>query len=194
MANPDRPNGFTPVKKLDGSPWNGVLRQIGVTDGADLFVGDVLSVTSGLAARGAVADTTFLGIAMGFGKVLNNGSVENNINMFNPQDLEQRFYDDSESTHTDWVVFYCPLNDMIFEAQTALDASGIDDIGAALDFTTTAGSQTTGRSGMELTTKSSDNVIVVEHPNYVDNDVSLTNARLWVTFDVGAYIADKPPT
>jgi len=51
MANTDRSNGFKPVKTFSGAPVSGIVRYVGVTDAADLFVGDALTLTSGLAAR-----------------------------------------------------------------------------------------------------------------------------------------------
>ncbi len=57
MANVDRPNGFKIVKTLSGAPISSMIRSVGVTDGTDIFVGDLISLTSGLAAVAATNDT-----------------------------------------------------------------------------------------------------------------------------------------
>ena len=68
MANPDRPNGFKPVKTKSGAPISGMIRTVGVTDGTNIFKGDLLTLTSGLAAVAASNDAALLGVAVGFGK------------------------------------------------------------------------------------------------------------------------------
>lgn len=177
MANPDKPRGFTPVKHTSGAPWNGQVRTIGVTDGADMFIGDALSLTSGLAAVAATNDATLLGVAVGFGKLADMSNSKGPA--FNPDNLTTLYYDDSASTHTDWVVYYVPFNDMIFEAQTAVDLSA-SVIGATVDLLATAGNTTTGRSQQEVTTSTNADFIIVERPDYPDNDATLVNERLFV--------------
>ena len=177
MANPDKPRGFTPIKHISGAPWTGQVRAIGVTDGADMFIGDFLSLTSGLAAVAATDDATLLGVAVGFGK---KTEFQKNIaTAINPDNLGTLYYDDSASTHTDWVVYYVPAQDMVFEAQTAADLSAVL-VGGNCDILATAGSTVTGRSQQEVTTSTNADFTIVERPEYPDNDPSLVNERLWV--------------
>ena len=177
MANPDKPRGFTPIKHTSGAPWTGQVRAIGVTDGADMFIGDFLSLTLGLAAVAASDDATLLGVAVGFGK---KTEFQKNIaTAFNPDNLGTLYYDDSASTHTDWVVYYVPARDMIFEVQTAVDLSASVP-GSTCDLEATAGNTATGRSLQEVTTSSNADFIIVERPEYPDNDPTLINERLWV--------------
>lgn len=179
MANVDRPNGFRAVKTISGAPVSSLIRRVGVTDAADLFIGDAISLGSGLAVRGA-SNAQFVGVIVGFGKKdPMTGEFGNAYG--DPANLNTPlFYDDSANTHTDWVCYYVPTEDVIFEAQTASAITKLP--GETMDITTTAGSATTGISGMELTTSSNADVLVVEIPPYPDNDSTLANGRYWVMF------------
>lgn len=178
MANVDNPRGFKFVKSLSGSTAPQV-RAIGVTDGADLFIGDALTLTSGLAARAATNDTTFLGVAVGFGKVdPTTGSVSS---MINPGELELQYYDDSASTHTDFVVFYIPAEGNIFEGQT--DADLDLSPGDAADILATAGDTATGISNMEVDTSTNADLRIVEIPDQIGDDPTLANAVVWFMFN-----------
>ena len=85
MANPDRPSGFRAVRTMSGAPVTGLLRSIGVTNGTDLFRGDMLSLASNLAIISATDDATFLGVAYGFGKV--DAASGEYTSPFNPDTL-----------------------------------------------------------------------------------------------------------
>lgn len=176
MANTDRPNGLRPVKTLSGAPWTGTLKAIGVADGADIFVGDPINLESGLAAPGATNDTSFLGVAVGFGKFIDGAPV----GPFDPANMNSRFYDDSASTHTEWCCFYVPADDVVFEAQTATALTLV--VGDTCDLSYTAGNTTTGISACELTTNNNADFTVVEVPSLVDNDPTLVWGRYNVMF------------
>jgi hypothetical protein len=179
MANVDRPNGFRFVKTLSGS-FQPVVRSVGVADAADIFVGDALQLASGLAQKLAVGGEC-LGVAVGFGK---KGTMNQEFSgPFNPDNLMGVYYDDSASTHTDWVVYYIPAEDAIFAAQT--DAAATLVVGEAQDIIDAGGDVTTGLSQMEIDADAlttTGDVVVVEIPNRVDNDVTLANAEYWVKF------------
>ena len=175
MANVDRPNGFRPVKTLSGAPWTSLIRTIGVADGEDIFIGDLVNLESGLADPSATDDAALLGVAVGFGKVDGDGIP---LGMYNPDDLSKRYYDDSASTHTEWVCYYVPVGDVIFEAQTATALTLA--IGATCDLSDAAGDTTTGISRQEITTSSNADFTVVEIPKYPDNDNTLVWGRYWV--------------
>lgn len=176
MANVDRPNGFKPVGTLSGASWRGRIRAIGVADGADIFVGDPINLSSGLAAPGATNDASFLGVAVGFGKFVNGQPV----GPFDPANREATYYDDSASTHTDWCVFFVPADDMVFEAQTATALTLV--VGSTCDLSYTAGNTTTGISACELTTNSNADFTVVEIPLTIDNDQTAVWGRYNVMF------------
>jgi len=177
MANPDRPSGFRPVKTLSGAPMTSVIRSIGVTDGTDIFVGDMLSMTSNLAAVAATNDATLLGVAVGFGKV--DAASGQYAGAYNPTTLTTLYYDDSASTHTEWRVFYVPIEDAIFEVQSDTDLDLT--FGSACDIlTTTDGNTTSGISGQQIGASTNADLHVVEIPAYPDNDSTLANTRYHV--------------
>lgn len=180
MANVDRPNGFRAVKTVSGAPVTGLIRSVGVADGADIFVNDALTLSSGLATRMSVGDPC-LGVAVGFGK--KDDMSDKHSGSFNPENLMTRYYDDSANTHTDWVVYYIPAEDVIFEAQT--DAAATLVVGEAQDIVAGSGDTTTGMSDMEIDADGLTNdgdVVVVDIPDYEDNDHTAANGRYWVKF------------
>jgi len=177
MANPDRPSGFKFVKTISGAPVASVMRSVGVTDGADMFVGDLISLDTNLGKVGATNDADFLGIAVGFGKV--DGASGEYASAYNPDNLTTLYYDDSASTHTDWRVFYVPLQDAVFEVQSDTDLDLA--VGDPCDLlVTTAGSTVTGISGQQVGANTNTDMRVVEIPTYPDNDSTLANTRYFV--------------
>jgi len=178
MANPDRPSGFKFVKTLSGAPMSAVMRSIGVTNAADIFRGDLISLASNLAAVAATNDATFLGVAVGFGKITQMTAEFGPA--INPDNLTTIYYDDSASTDTDFRCFYVPVDDAIFEVQgDSVIASGA--IGDPVDLVATAGNTTTGISAHEVGANTNTDMRIVEIPAYPDNDPALANARYWVT-------------
>lgn len=177
MANADRPNGFRPAKMLNGSPYNGLLRKVGVADGADIFIGDPLDIVAGLGGP-AASGATVLGVALGFGREV--PGTMGGVGPFDPSNLENRFYDDSASTHTEWVVYYAPAEAVQFEVQQASDLDL--QVGDPADFVDGGGNTTSGVSGYELTTASNNDVLVTEQVEAPDNDPTLIHARYLVLF------------
>ena len=178
MANVDRPNGLRPVKTFSGAPWTSMIRAIGVADSADIYMYDPINLESGLAAPGATNDSAFLGVAVGFAKKDKQGNYSSAI--MDPDAPNIRFYDDSANTHTDWVCFYVPALDVIFEAQTATALTLVP--GSQCDLIYAAGNATTGISACELTTDSNHDFDVVEVPRYPDNVATEVWGRYWVAF------------
>jgi hypothetical protein len=175
MANPDRPNGFTPVKTLSGAPVSAVIRAIGVADGEDIFIGDMVNLESGLADPMATNDAAILGAVVGVGKIVNGKFV----GAFDPSNLNPGvYYDDSASTHTDYCVFYAPATDCIFEVQSNADLDLV--VGSPCDLVDGVGSTTSGRSIQEVGSNTNSDFVVVEIPQYPDNDSTLANTRYWV--------------
>lgn len=176
MANVDRPNGFRPVKTLSGRPWEGTVFAIGVANGEDIFIGDMVNLESGLADPMATNDAAVLGAVVGVGKKdALTGSITGS---FDPTNLNVTYYDDSASTHTDYVVFVAPADDCIYEVQTATALTLA--VGDTCDLSDAAGSTTSGVSAQEITTNSNADFTVVEVPDLPDNDNTLVNGRYWV--------------
>ncbi len=177
MANVDAPRGFTPIKMLDGSSWVGQVRTIGPADGADIFIGDLINLESGLADPAVTSDASILGCVIGVGKNNPDGTV---ATAFNPDNLNmQTYYDDSASTHTDFSIYYVPVLNLVMEVQTAVDLSA-SVVGSTADIAGVNGSTTTGRSIMEATTSSNADLTIVELPQIIGNDLSLINASVYV--------------
>lgn len=182
MANVDRPNGFRLVKTVSGAPMSAVVRTVTPASGADIFTGSPISITAGVASEAATNDA-IAGVAVGFGKQ-NDQTLEDGNAYGDPANLNTpRYYDDSASTNTEWVVYYVPAEDAVFEVQTT--AADTLVVGEAIDFVAGAGSTTTGLSGYELNAGVATNADcrVVEVPKYVDNDHTLANGRYWVKFN-----------
>jgi len=183
MANVDRPRGFTPVKYTSGAPWRGECRAITPKDGVDIYIGDALTLDTGTADKAATSDGPFLGVCVGVGKKdPMTGWVCTGIN---PGNLNEIWYDDSDHTNTDFVIFYVPVQDMIFEVQSAVDLSA-SVVGSTADITGTSGNAA-GRSNMEITTSSNTDVEIVEIPQGPGNDPTLVNASYYVQFITQAF-------
>jgi len=180
MANPNRA-GFKFVKTLSGSPASGMMREIGIADGDDMYIGDAFTITAGLATDLAV-EGTVAGVVVGVGK--KNDMTGNAGGAHNPDTLMTRWYDDSANTHTEWVLYYIPAEGNVFEVQG--DGATELVIGEPQDITVVAGSATTGISGQEIDVDALSNdgdITVVEKPVKADNDYTLTNAKYWVVFN-----------
>jgi hypothetical protein len=186
MANVDRPNGFQPVKTFSGAPWTAMIRSVGVADGADIFVGDAVTLSSGLAAASTAHADVIVGVAVGFGKVNSEGDPSG---MYNPLNLNTpQYYDDSASTHTEWVCFYVPVNDVLFEAQfDGTPTTPVIGQGYGLIYTT--GSTTTGQSAQEIDGDDTTDIDVqiVEFVSKPNNDKSAAYGRVLVKFDDYAF-------
>jgi hypothetical protein len=181
MANLDAPRGFTPVKMLDGGPLTGQVRTIGPADGADIFIGDLINLESGLADPAVTTDVDILGVVVGVGKEV-PGSTSQGASIPDPSNLNLLYYDDSASTHTDYTIYYVPVKNLIMSVQTAVDLSA-SVVGSTVDLTGVNGNTATGRSIMEVTTSSNTDLTIVELPEIVGNDLSLINATVYVMVD-----------
>lgn len=176
MANPDRPNGFTPVRTISGAPVSSVLRVVGVADGEDIFIGDMVNLESGLADPMATNDAAVLGAVVGVGRY--DAYSGDPTGAYDPDNPNVRYYDDSASTHTDYFVLVAPADDVIFEVQSNADLDLT--IGDNADLVDGVGNTTTGRSIQEIGTSTNADFTVVDIPRYPDNDSTLANTRYHV--------------
>ena len=176
MANVDRPNGFSLVRTFSGAPLTSLIRTVGVADGEDIFRGDIVNLETGLADPGATDDASFLGVAVGFGKVDGEGVP---LGPYDPDNLTTLYYDDSASTHTDWVAYYVPVGDAIWEAQT--DSAQTFVVGSPCDLVDAAGHALSGQSRQEITSTTNADFVVIEIPKIVGNDPTLAAGRYYVS-------------
>ena len=143
MANIDRPNGFRPVRYLNGSCWNGQARPyvVAAADGTALFVGDLVKLSTTGDAEGystviaAAASDACIGAVVGFG--------------VDPTNLNTPQY---RAASTRRIVYVADDPNLIFEGQEDGDTDPLEtaDIGLNVQIIVAAGSTTTGASGMEI--------------------------------------------
>lgn len=155
MPNIDAPKGFTPVRFLDGTPFNGAVTQMAMlaADATATYVGDVVKAgaASGVAAvfingqdtEGmptcvrVTAGTTgqdIVGVVVGF--------------LPDPTALGTKH----RLASTNRIALVAPAQGVIYECQEDADTTPLAavDMNLNIAFSTTAGSATTGMSGMEL--------------------------------------------
>lgn len=155
MANVDKPNGFIPVKHMNGNPWNGMFNiyYVPSTDSTAIFRGDAVKLagssdTSGMyptVAQAAAADTTIVGVAIGFG---NTPQIAADVT-----DLSRNY----RPASTGMYVAVVDDPSVVYEVQEngESDPFVAADVGLNCDIIVGSGNTTTGASGMEI---DSDNV------------------------------------
>jgi len=153
MANVDRQCGFTPVRHLNGMPWNGKARMYSVPVGnaAAIFVGDAVASTGSADSTGkypgiVIAATTAAvrGVVIGF-------SDQPYVN-FDTSNLYRNYCPATTAMYA--LVVDDP--DVIFEVQEDNVGNDMDAdmVGLSADFIVGSGSTTTGKSAMELDSSS----------------------------------------
>lgn len=200
MANSDRPSGFRAVKSLTDAPVSMRVRHAIVADVTadstnsfgNLFVGSPITLASNRAST-ALSNEAVAGVPVGFGRIRANLADEKG--MFDPSNLERRYVDYSDTASGVWVVYYTPAELMIYAGQTGadldLDLSSQADFGitgTALATDTAHGNTTTQNSILELVS-GTDDFVVVEYPEIIGNDETLTNAIAWVRFQDTKHLA-----
>jgi hypothetical protein len=203
MANVDRPNGFKPVKHLNGAPYNGQARkyEIPATDSTDAVgVGDLVVLsdqnsTTGyaavevLGAAGADLSGDPVGVVVGFLPVDATGGVSGGAS----PTLDTPLYrlDDTKK-----LVLVADSPDLLFEVQE--DSTGgsltLAAIGQTITVVSAGPSTTTGRSTMEIDSSqiandATDPIQVLELVQRPDNAIG-TNARWLVRINTHAYATD----
>jgi len=172
MANTDKPRGLTPVRHLNGNPWNGACEKfhIAASYGTALFVGDPVAHAGTAHTDGtpqiqaAGASGTPIGVIVGF--EVDGSNLEQ---LYNP-------------ASTAGYAYVCVAPDVIYEIQEDGDV-GTAGYGLNADCVATAGDTATGRSRYELdsSTAATTNLMLrilglVKKP---DNEVG-TNSKLEV--------------
>ena len=186
MANISRPNGFRPVKHLNGSAWNGQTQLFAIlaANATATGVGDLVMLDGGADANGVPSvdrltnGTTSVpvGVIVGF--------MPDYSNLYTPSQFR--------SASTLLYAFVVTDNTVVFEAQASGAYGVATDSGLNVGTTLTAVSTATGLSGMQidLATKATGATLplkilgVVQRP---DNDVSdTTNLKLHVVLNNSA--------
>lgn len=145
MANADKPNGFRPIRYLNGAPYTGGFTKYVVVaaDATALFAGDLVKlsttgdgVTTGLrTVVQAAASDAVVGVVVGFEVIAT--------------DLNTPQY---RAASTRRIVYVADDPNLLFEGQEDGDTTPIAmaSIGLNVDVIVAAGSTTTGASGMEI--------------------------------------------
>lgn len=173
MANTDRPNGFTPIMLIDGSPFNSAIRKyhVDVLNATAIFVGDAVT----LEADGNVAPAAAGGVVLGVctGVVVDREVAATEHPGYLPA-----------TTAGDIYVSVGP--NVLYEVQEdgAVSTLASTDIGANIDLVAGAGSATTGRSAHELdsdtvTSAGSAQFRLVDYVRREDNEVGVANSK-WI--------------
>jgi hypothetical protein len=192
MSSVSRINGFRPVKTVTGAAWNGQANVYFVpsTDATVIMVGDAVKLAGDArAATGAPTVTRItagtdipVGIVVG---ILFTG-VGDITNIPPVSDLNTPIY---RRASTDRYLLVADDPNLIYEVQyegTSVAAATITaNVGLNGNFTTTAGSTSTGASGMQLATAGLATTAtlplkVVGFPNRPDNIPGDTYFSYWV--------------
>lgn len=195
MSSVSRINGFRPVKIITGAPWNG-QSEVCFMDSGDstvVMVGDAVKLAGNARAATGVPTVTRVsgatdipyGIVVG---ILFTG-VGDVTNVPPVNDLNTPVY---RRASTDRYVLVCTDPNVVYEVQyagTSVAAATITaNVGLNGQFTTTAGSTTTGASGMQLdsaglATTATLPLKVVGFPNRPDNIPGDTYFSYYVTLN-----------
>ena len=192
MSSVSRINGFRPVKTITGAPWNGQAEVMFLDSGDStvVMVGDAVKLAGNARAASGVPTVTRVsgatdipvGIVVG---ILFTG-VGDTTNVPPVNDLNTPVY---RRASTDRYVLVCTDPNVIYEVQyagTSVAAATITaNVGLNGQFTTTAGSTTTGASGMQLdsaglATTATLPLKIVGFPNRPDNIPGDTYFSYWV--------------
>jgi len=207
MANADRARGFIPVRHTNGSPWNGVATPylVPAADGTAIYIGDPVKqggTSGGVGTTAAGMDTEgmstvsrdesgtagqdFVGVVVGF--------------MPDPTNLALKH----RAASTLRVAMVCTDPTTIYEVQE--DAAGTQiastSVGLNCSIITTAGSSTTGVSGMMLdssavaTTSTLPVKIIglVKRPDNALSTGTTDKAKFEVFFNTGWYNSNSVGT
>jgi len=141
MANADKPRGLTPIRHLNGNPYNGAasLYHIDSAYATDLFIGDPVTYT-GTAHTDGVPEVQAAGASgIPIGVIVGFEPTRTNL------DLK---YSPASTAQYVWV---CDDPDVIFTIQDDGAATmTAAQIGLNVDCIAGAGDTTTGRSGYEI--------------------------------------------
>lgn len=181
MASVSRINGFRPVKTVTGAPYNGQgeVCFVPASDSTVIMVGDAVQLLGDARAATGVPTVTRQATATGvpYGIVVGIlfSGVGDTQNVPPVNDLNTPVY---RRASTDRYVLVCTDPSVIYEVQyagTSVAAATITaNVGLNGQFTTTAGSTTSGSSGMQLdsaglATTATLPLKIVGFPNRPDN-------------------------
>ena len=197
MASVSRINGFRPVKSITGAPYNGASNVYFVpsSDSTVIMVGDAVKLAGDARAASGAPTVTRCGatdIPVGVVVGILFSGVGDLTNMPPVNDLNTPVY---RRASTDRYLLVADDPSLVYEVQyagTSVAAATITaNVGQNGQFTTTAGSTTSGSSGMQLdssglATTSTLPLKIVGFPNRPDNIPGDTYFSYYVTLNSSA--------
>ena len=156
MPNIDAPKGLVPVRKLDGSPWNGLVQKFFVStgDATAIYVGDLVKLTGSSGGAGAtIAGENLEGVPIVARVTASNDAVSAWAGVVtgfkvNPDNLMQKH----RAASTNRIVYVNTDPDTVYEVQEDATTTPIvaASVGLNANLAYTAGNDTTGISKIEL--------------------------------------------
>ncbi len=191
MASVSRIDGFRPVKTVTGAPWNGQgnVYFLDSGDSTVVMIGDAVKLAGDARAATGVPTVTRCGatdVPVGIVVGILFTGVGDTQNVPPVTDLNTPVY---RAASTNRYVLVCDDPNVIYEVQyagTSVAAATITaNVGQNGQFTTTAGSTTTGASGMQLDSSGLNTTAtlplkIVGFPQRPDNIPGDTYFSYWV--------------
>lgn len=155
MANVNRPQGFRPLRHIDGSPYNGQYTPylIASGDGTAVYIGDVVVIAGSAGTVGQVVggmDVEGIATVIRAAAGTTGQNIAGVVAGFlpDPTNLNLKY----RVASTNRIAYVVTDPTVVYECQEDADTTPLAaaDIGLNIAFSLTAGSTTTGNSGMEL--------------------------------------------
>ncbi len=171
MANTDNPNGFTPAYHLTGGTIRMTEMRIADDYATSIFSGDLVTLVADGVIEVGAASTPAVGVFAGCSYTKDNGEV-----------VFSAYWPASTSVQGSYATAYVYTDPQIVYRAQFTGASGIVEIGSAVDVLGTAGSTTNGRSAQELDSTDLTDVLlkVIDFVDSPDNDPASDNAEAYV--------------
>lgn len=186
MANANSPTGFTPIKNLDGTSWNGKTQMFFVpsTDANNMFIGDLVDLagSSNTAIQNGFKIGTLPTVQLITAGATNRilGSI---VDIYKPTDIDDSLRKRYRVASTNTIVMVALANNTIFSAQN--DGTSV---------ATSAGTNcnvTLGSGGSTSSGYSSHQVDTSEIGNDATYQLTLLRLRNVENNDVGQYAVDE---
>jgi hypothetical protein len=203
MANADRAKGLLPVRHINGSPWNGQTTTFLVdsSDGTAIYVGDVVK-TEGTA--GGAGKTVYGVDCEGMQRVIRVATGATGQDILgvvvgfspDPTDLTKKH----RAASTDRLAFVVTDPTVVYEIQEDAVTSNLAaaDVGLNISFSTTAGSATTGISGIQAISNAKATTVTLplkilglaKRPDNAFGLASTDKAKIEVLFNTGLLMSN----
>lgn len=160
MSNVDRPNGFTPVGTLSGSPWQGAVQRFDLdATHAAIGVGDLVQMTAdGYLDILAAGETGFIGVVVGVGnwEAAPVGGILGEHSLSTTEPTLSGASAKSVALNTTGTIYVCTAPDVILEGQEDGDTDPLElaDVGSNVEIIGGGPDATTGISSMEIDSSS----------------------------------------